>query len=206
MSCEECCGEIVSSCSGDHYKICRECEQRYKMCHVDIDRRTASDTRRPVRGSSPGDAVLGPSARTGVEVYSRGKLFESSVTEQVYQSKKPSPLARALVKTRFPEFKGEIIDFSVSGPHGLKLEECPQSHLGCVLMRVVDPGALFAQGSAAPCLNDRVFAVNGALFPWEGEFREALENFPIVITILRENKSSPVEQQIGPDLSALFDR
>ena len=178
------------------------------MCHgraLCIDNRTASDTRRPVRGSDPGVAVPGPSANIGVEACGRDESVESSVREQVYQSKKPSPLARALVKTRFPEFKGEVIDLNVSGPHGLKLEKCPQSPNGCVLMRVVDPGALHAQGPAAPCLNDGVLAVNGATFPSVGGFLKALKEFPIVITILRENKSPPLGHQFGSGLSAQFD-
>ena len=108
---------------------------------------TASDTRRPFGGSCPG-AVLGPSAETGVV----------ELSECVYQSKKPSPLARALVKTRFHEFKGEIIEFCVKGPHGLKLEQSPHSPHGCVLMRVVGPGAVSAHGSAAPCHNDGIIA------------------------------------------------
>ena len=125
------------------------------------------------------------------------KSVENSVSGQIYQSsKKLSPLARALVKTHFPEFKGVIIEFKVTGPHGLKLEKSPQSPLGCVLMRVVDPGALSAQGSAAPRLNDGILAVNGVTFPFEGDFLKALEDFPIEITILRE-QSPPLGQQIG---------
>ena len=108
----------------------------------------------------------------------------------IYQAKsKPSPIAKAIVKTHFQAFRGGIFDIRISGPHGLELEKHPGSPRGTILMRVVQP-------------DDFIFAVGGMTFPTTKDFAIALENHPCVISVLRGDKmGSPVEQKEEPDFS-----
>ena len=102
---------------------------------------------------------------------------------------KPSPLAKALVRTRFPTFRGGIADVQVAGPHGLRVSKSKNSPHGSVVLQVE---ASVAHEPDAPHAGDRIIAVNGITFPYEGDFITAMATFPNEVTIIREGMKPPL--------------
>ena len=58
-------------------------------------------------------------------------------------------------------------------------------------MRLVGFEAHLAIKPDVPHLDDIIMAIDGATFPYAGAFIEAIDQYPNVITILREKNSSP---------------
>ena len=97
-----------------------------------------------------------------------------------------------LMKVEEAPALGEYASYSAGRRYLLAGIEFPKILIPTVdgmMMRVADTGALYAQDPATPCLNDGVLAVNGTSFSHSGGLLKALEEFPIVITILRANRS-----------------
>ena len=121
----------------------------------------------------------------------------------IYQVKpKPSLIAKAIFRTHCHTFRGEIFDIGINGPHGLELSVHPDSPHGIIMMRVVRLNPAVVSEPNAPLPEDRVYAVGGITFPTVKEFTLALENYPCVISVSRDNPvSSQVEHRGKPDFS-----
>ena len=112
--------------------------------------------------------------------------------DNIFQIKpKPSPLAKAMVRTRFPTFRGGIADVQVAGPHGLKVRISENSPHGSLALQVE---ASVAHEPDAPRAGDKIIAVNGITFPDEGGLKTALATYPHEVTVIREGMKPPLGQ------------
>ena len=162
------------------------------------------DAQRVVSGSESYSQLSGENCKIDTDafdnlIYGRPPVMAvynfprgDSRCDNIFQIKpKPSPLAKALVRTRFPAFRGGIAEVQVAGPHGLKMRKSDNSPHGSVALHVEES---VAHEPDAPRTGDIVVAVNGITFPDEGGLKTALATFPHEATIIREGMKPPLGQ------------